>query len=707
MNLNSMLKQFHIALFLLIHILSLSCREKKQSIFAPGTPFSLVLSILAGLQSKPIFSPAPGVFTQPITVRISNSEKNNGIPIHFTTDGSRATCLSQRYDSSTGVFIEFGKVKLQAVECFQGFPSKIETAEYSITANYNYGQEADEGLIFVIGNSYTFNQIGLKGNFTYLVTPKLPDCITLNSENGNLTGNCLVTYPTVSYKFTATRTDGSKEDYFHTTNISVGQWLNEAYLKAPNAEASDKFGNSVSISGDTIVVGAFQEASNQTIITNGTTSAGNGANFSGAAYVFRRTGTTWTNEAYLKAPNNEASDQFGYTVSISGDTIVVSASGEDSNQSTITNGTLASGNNSLNFAGAAYVFRRNGNIWTSEAYLKPPNPSSIDTFGVPLEISGDTIVVSASQEDSNQTTITNGTTITIDDSSSNSGAAYVFKRTGNFWTHEAYLKAPNSEASDLFGSSVSISGDTIVVGSVQEDSNQTTITNGTTNAGNGASNSGAAYVFRRTGNIWLNEAYLKAPNAESADQFGWSVSISGDRILVGANSESSNQSTITNGTTNAGNGASQSGAVYVFRRTGTTWTNEAYLKAPNPDNIDLFGNSISISGSVAVISATLEASNQTTITNGPTASANNSSAGSGAAYVFRRRGTTWVNEAYLKAPNAEAGDEFGNSVSISGDTIVVGTQNEDSNQTTITNGTLTSSNNSATDSGAVYVYRLR
>jgi hypothetical protein len=485
-------------------------------------------------------------------------------------------------------------------------------------------------------------------------------------------------------------------------------WAQEAYLKAPNAESNDKFGTSVAINGDTVVVGASRERSNQTTITNGTTaSSDNSLSQAGAAYVFKRTGVTWAQEAYLKPPNIQGTYLFGSTVAVSGDTVIVGARGERSNQTTITNGTTASSDTSEAQAGAAYVFKRTGVIWAQEAYLKPPNTHSLAAFGVSVSIHGDTAVVGASGEWSNQTTITNGTTASSDNTASFAGAAYVFKRTGTTWAQEAYLKASNTEPNDQFGIGVAINGDTIVVGANNEDSNQTTITNGTTaSSDNSASTSGAAYVFKRTGITWAQEAYLKAPNSNASDYFGYKVSLHGDTLAVGAMGESSNQTTITNGTSaSSDNSALTSGAAYVFRRTGTTWAQEAYLKAPNAGAADSFGTSVSISGDTVVVGASLESSNQTTITNGTTASSDNSASTSGAAYVFNRTGTTWAHEAYLKAPNADGGDYFGGAVSVSGDTIVVGAYLEDSNQTTVTNGATASSNNLTENSGAAYVFK--
>ncbi|HMV44009.1 MAG TPA: FG-GAP repeat protein [Leptospiraceae bacterium] len=605
-----------------------------------------------------------------------------------------------------------------------GTPLELGSSEVDIFANNDFYKEqySTKLKITVAGFSYlptysfvfgsqvsitpTFSENLNASDFQFSITPSLPTGVSINPNTGVVSGTCAEKR---NGSYTVTATTQSNKKFIASFQLNIVAWENEAYLKAPNAEAGDNFGFSVSIDGDTIVVGSSGEDSLQTTITNGTmVSSDNSALNAGSAYVFRRIGTTWANEAYLKAPNAETNDLFGTVVSISGDTIVVSTISEDSNQTTITNGTTASSDNSADLSGAAYVFRRTGTTWTNDAYLKAPNAELGDNFGGSVSISGDTIVVGGIGEDSNQTTITNGTTNALN-SSSGFGAAYVFRRTGSTWANEAYLKAPNAGMDDFFGWSVSVNNDTIVVGARDEDSNQTTITNGSiASANNSSTNSGAVYVFRRTGTIWVNEAYLKAPNAEANDKFGSAVSISGNTTVVAATGEASNQKTITNGiTASADNSATSSGAVYVFRRSGTNWTNEAYLKAPNADANDNFGNSISISADTIVVAAKSEASNQNTITNGSTASADNSATFSGAVYVFRRTGTTWANEAYLKAPNPDNGDNFGESVSISGETIVVGASREDSNQTTITNGTTANANNTASDSGAVYVFRRK
>jgi hypothetical protein len=195
-------------------------------------------------------------------------------------------------------------------------------------------------------------------------------------------------------------------------------------------------------------------------------------------------------QAYLKASNTDDGDVFGFSVAVSGDTVVVGAPYEDSNATGV-NGVQT--DNSATDSGAAYVFVRGGTTWTQQAYLKASNTGASDLFGNSVAVSGDTVVVGASHEDSNATGVNGDQT---NNSATDSGAAYVFVRGGTTWTQQAYLKASNTGASDLFGYSVAVSGDTVVVGAYGEASNATGVNGDQTN--NSASFSGAAYVFTET-----------------------------------------------------------------------------------------------------------------------------------------------------------------------------------------------------------------
>ena len=307
-------------------------------------------------------------------------------------------------------------------------------------------------------------------------------------------------------------------------------WVQEDKLTAADAAAFDGFGNSVSISGDRVVVGAFDDDDAGTR--------------SGSAYVFRRddNGTTsdpsddfWVQEDKLTASDAAAGDQFGFAVSVSGDRAVVGADRNDD---------ACPGNPNCD-SGSAYVFRRNDNatpsdpsddFWVQEDKLTPPDAGAGDEFAHAVSISGDRILVGANWGDA--------------PGASDSGSAYVFSRDDNstplnpsddFWVQEDKLTALDAAASDHFGYSVSVSGDRAVVGAWgNEDAGERT---------------GSAYVFRRTGNRWSQDSKLTAPDATAGDVFGVSVSISGDRSIVGAHD---------NDDACPGDPSCDSGSAYVF-----------------------------------------------------------------------------------------------------------------------------------------------
>ena len=482
----------------------------------------------------------------------------------------------------------------------------------------------------------------------------------------------------------------------------------EAYLKASLSSVGAYFGWSVAASGDTVVIGSpFGFGDPLWAIGN----AGIYSPFrTGAALVFVRDGTNWTQQAYLRASNAGSNDWFGVSVAISGDTIVVGAEAEGSSARGV-NGDQD--NDSARQSGAAYVFVRNGTNWTQQAYLKASNTQGISPtrfegafFGHSVAVSGDTAAVGALWEGSNATGV-NGDQDNY--GARVSGAVYVFERTGTNWAQQAYVKASNPGVGDDFGASVSLSGDTLVVGAPMEDSNATGVNGDQTN--NSAVNSGAAYVFTRSGTNWSQQAYLKASNPDGSpptfpppfpplpvtgDEFGHSVSVSGDIVVVGALYEDSNASGI-NGNQND-NSTAESGAAYIFVRNGATWSQQAYLKASNAEANDHFGISVAASGETVVVGAHGESSSATGV-NGD--SADNSVAASGAAYVFVRTGTNWSQQAYLKASNAGWSDRLGVAVAISGDTVVAGAIGESSHATGV-NGD--QSDNSVRESGAAYVF---
>jgi FG-GAP repeat/Divergent InlB B-repeat domain len=464
---------------------------------------------------------------------------------------------------------------------------------------------------------------------------------------------------------------------------AAGVTSQQAYLKASNTGAADGFGFSVAVAGDTVVVGAASEDSS----TSGVNSSPNEAALnSGAVYIFTRSGGIWSQQAYLKASNPGASDFFGSAVAITGDTVVVGAYAEDSS----TTGVNSSPNERGTSAGAAYVFTRSGVTWSQQAYLKASNSGVGDYFGYKVAVSGETVVVGAYGESSS----TRGVGSSPDDDAGEAGAAYVFTRSGVTWSEQAFLKASNTENSDYFGRSVAVAGDTIVVGADGEDSSTTGI-NGSPNEA--AVSSGAAYVFTRSGSIWSQQAFLKASNTGANDNFARSVAIAGDTIVVAADGEDSSTSGVNSSPNEA---ASASGATYVFTRSGSTWSQQGFLKASNTGGGDKFGMSVAVAGDTLVVGAHLEDSSTTGVNSSPDETAIDA----GAAYVFTRSGSTWSQQAYLKASNTGVGDFCGYSVAVSGNTVISGANTEDSSTMGI--DSVPNDTGTADNSGAAYIFTL-
>jgi FG-GAP repeat len=304
---------------------------------------------------------------------------------------------------------------------------------------------------------------------------------------------------------------------------------------------------------------------------------------SGAVYVFTRTGTAWTQQAYIKASNTgekEEGDQFGYSLALSGDgnTLAVGAIGEDSAATGI-NGDQA--DNKANGSGAVYVFTRSGAAWSQQAYVKSAmtRPNVLFGYGVTLNLTGDTLAVAEYDADRGK------------------GALYVLGRTGATWAHQARLQASNAENGDSLGYSIAISddGNTIAAGAADEDCMIPGVNPGPCDKDQPQDNSsGAAYVFVRSGGAWTQQAFIKASNPGKEDWFGVHLALSGDgnTLAVCAPNEDSAAKGI-NGKMDD-DSADGAGAVYVFLRTGTAWAQHAYVKAGNTTEFEEFGSSAAL-----------------------------------------------------------------------------------------------------------------
>jgi trimeric autotransporter adhesin len=472
------------------------------------------------------------------------------------------------------------------------------------------------------------------------------------------------------------------------------------YVKASNTDSSDAFGIAVALSADgsTLAVGASAEDSSATGVDG--SQASNGAAQAGAVYVFAYTQSGWAQQAYIKASNAETLDTFGSAVALSGngDTLAVGAPTEDGSSA----GVNGSQGNGLNDTGAAYLFQRNGAVWTQVAYVKASNPESDDLFGDSLTLAADgrTLAVGAHLEDGGSFGI-NGNQAS--NGSQASGAVYVFTELAGTWSQQAYIKASNTDASDFFGYDLALSadGDTLAVGASGEDGASTGV-NGS-QISNAVVDSGAVYVFTRSGGAWSQQAYIKASNADANDQFGFHVALNANGRTLAVVSRLEDSNAVGADGNQADNSAADSGAVYVFVLNVGTWQQQAYLKTSNTDIDDRFGSAVALSadGNYLLAGAVRERGQSAGLDGVQTD--NSGPANAGAAYLFHRAVGAWSQVRYIKAAMPAVSPIFSDAVSMSGDagTIAIGAWGENSAATGV-NGDI--ADNTLTSAGAVFLY---
>ncbi len=511
------------------------------------------------------------------------------------------------------------------------------------------------------------------------------------------------------YAFVGSRLDddrGSSSGSVYVYERIDGIWRFVRKLTPNDGASSDQFGYSVSVSGDLAVVGALSDDN------------GNVAN-TGSAYVFERVNGTWTQRAKLIASDAQASDQFGYSVSISGDVIFAGARDDDDKGSA---------------SGSVYVFERNqDDDWVQVSKLTAPFGFTNDNFGHSVSVSGNVAVVGAQADDS----VTPGSNNIL----GNAGSAYVFERIDNDWKQVARLTAEDDATTNvLFGSSVSVSGDRLMVGAYTDDDG-------------GGTRTGSAYVFERFDDGWRRTTKLVANDRAVSDQFGFSVSLDGGFALVGASADDTprgvnagsayffrlgeddvpwargqsllanenqplninltgeSESAVTFALVNApANGSldgfnAQTGAVtytpeadfygvdsFTFRVSSDGRTSEpsAVTIMVLPDDAwsqfdgkvfaadgsasDLFGSSVSISGNTALVGTYLDDDRGRDV---------------GSVYIYEQSNGSWAQVGKLVPDDGAASDHFGWSVSVSGDYAFVGSRLDDDR---------------GSSSGSVYVY---
>ncbi|MCP5097454.1 MAG: hypothetical protein GY943_18060 [Chloroflexi bacterium] len=363
--------------------------------------------------------------------------------------------------------------------------------------------------------------------------------------------------------------------------------LEEHTKLTPSDSAGNGFGRSVITNGEIIAVGASFDDDQDLD--------------AGAVYIFHPSGSTWSEQTKLMASDGREGDGFGGKIAISGDTLVIGASGDDS-----------LGSNS----GAVYVFRRRRDVWIEQAKLTASDGEAYNQFGNTMAINErENIIVVGARGD--------------DDLGENAGAAYVFQRSGSTWSEQIKLTASDGGASDLFGKSVAVDGNMIVVGAI--------------------GNADAAYVFQLTSMGWVEQAKLTPNDSENSCMFGDSVAIRGSIIVVGDFC--------------ADDPAGGSpGAVHIFQRNGSNWLEQARFMASDRSGDDHFGFSVVINKRADTI-----------IVGAPLHTFDDNCCFQGAAYIIKRDGAEWQEQAKLISSDGLPFGIFGSSVAINKYTVVVGT----------------------------------
>jgi hypothetical protein len=308
-------------------------------------------------------------------------------------------------------------------------------------------------------------------------------------------------------------------------------WNEQTKLTASDAAAYDAFGHSVAIAGEYALVGAPIDDDH-------------GTN-SGSAYIFKRDGGSWNEQAKLTASDGATEDYFGSSVAIAGDYAIVGAHGNDDNGTD---------------SGSAYIFKLDGSSWNEQTKLTASDAADYDHFGLSVAIDGEYAFVGAPYDN---------------DNGYDSGSTYIFKRDGSSWNKQAKLTASDGETDDRFGESVAIAGEYALISACADDDHGT--------------NSGSAYILKRDGSSWNEQAKLTASDAAAYDWFGTSVAIAGDYALVGA--------------PYGGDDGIDSGSAYIFKRDGTSWNQQAELTASDGAAHDRFGESVAIAGDYVLVGA--------------------------------------------------------------------------------------------------------
>ncbi len=415
-------------------------------------------------------------------------------------------------------------------------PDANEYDEFGVSVsikgdNLIVGASRENNTGVACGSSYIFHNNAGTWSYEQKITPVggvsnlyFASAVAISGENcisGAYANQTYGSYTGISYFYN--RSEGGLNNWGETGRV------------LPNDGSHDNLlGSAVSVSGDYAFVGAKSDDDN-------------GAS-TGSVFVYHNTGTEWEQIHRFLASDANAGDNFGVSVSVSGDYAIVGASGDDDKGSG---------------SGSAYIFKNTSGVWAQYAKLTAGDGAADDNFGFSVSIDGDYAIIGAYGDD---------------DVALNSGSVYVFKNNAGVWSQYSKHTGSTQAASDYFGYSVAVSGDYFVAGAYNDD--------------NFGSNSGSAFIFKNTAGVWAQDAFITASDAAASDYFGKSTAVSGNYVVIGAAGNDDN--------------GSSSGSAYVFWNNAGVWSQLSKLNASDAAAGDYFGSSVSVSGSNVFIGAHLD-----------------------------------------------------------------------------------------------------
>lgn len=383
-----------------------------------------------------------------------------------------------------------------------------------------------------------------------------------------------------------------------TQSITITEsegWEEVAKLLADDGDQRDNFGQTVAVDENTIVIGARSDE-----------------DYSGSAYVFTQIDGGWCQQK-LFASDGEEDDFFGDSVAIDGDTIIVGAPGDDIPGGFIPEIDAPEGNG----IGSAYVFTRSEGNWSQQQKLTADDGDTLDYFGSSVALDNDTAIIGAPGDE--------------DPNGDDAGSAYVFTLSEGCWSQQQKLSANDGDSYDDFGRAVAVDGDTVAVGTYDEDPN--------------GYESGSVYIFTRSSGQWNQQQKLTPDDGDRGDKFGREVALDRNTVVIGAYHDE-------------GPNGSSAGSAYVFTRSEGKWSQQQKLLPSDSSQVTQFGLTTALDGDTAVIGTYDEP--------------DLSGKGRGSAYVFTRSEGNWSQQQKL-IPEDDTDDTlYGWAVAVDRDVAVVG-----------------------------------